>query len=281
MVNPICVDWQITSKCSRGCNYCYGPIRIEDLTFDDAQKVVDNLKEIGSKMISLTGGEPLERDNIDKVMQFIVNRGLNLGQFTNCDFYCTHRDAIFRYVKTLSIPIEGSNSSIHDGLRGKGNFSSVIEALTDCYEESKINLQIGTVLTKSNIADLPNVERILIPFEKRILFWKIYEMIDYGNVKDNNLKIEKRFFEENIFPKLGFNFPKDKIIFNTLEKRNRSYFLLAPDGEAFIPILDSKPKTCSLGNILEEPKNVKERWSKIVDVCQYSKPYRCVFRKDL
>ena len=70
MANPICADWQITSRCSRTCNYCYGPTGVEDLTFYDAKKVVDTLKEIGVKMISLTGGEPLERNDIDKVIHF-------------------------------------------------------------------------------------------------------------------------------------------------------------------------------------------------------------------
>lgn len=282
MVDPICVDWQITSECSRNCSYCYGPSKMKgELSSQNAKRVVDNLQKIGTKMISLTGGEPLARNDVDQIMQYIVNQGFTLGLVTNCDFYQLHQKAIFSCVKFLSIPIEGSNPLIHDSLRGKGNYSAAISALSNSYQESDINLLIGTVLTKNNVADLINIEKLICPYEKRIRFWKIYEMIDYNGDIDIKQKVERNFFEESIFPKLGSHFPKEKIIFDSLEKRSRSYFLIRPDGEAFMPILDLKPSISLMGNVLDEPEKVMACWNMLVDAAQYRKPYRCLLRKDL
>ncbi len=66
-----------------------------------------------------------------------------------------------------------------------------------------------------------------------------------------------------------------------METRNRGYFLIKPNGDVFIPILNKiPPEEYIIGNILIDPEKVITNWKKNVDFESYAKPYRSIFRKD-
>jgi len=281
MIDPVVVDWQITSRCTRNCGFCFGPKNEPDLSYRDTLKVVGNLKNLGTKGIELTGGEPLMRTDIDEIIRHIKKLKIAMCLFTNCDLYIKHRKAIFENVNVLGIPIEGSNEDVHDRLRGKDSFVAVMHALEDAYSNSEAKFQICTVVTAQNYLNLASVEHILHPFEDRIILWKLYELIKYPQKGQNNeFEIGKKVFDKYCMPKLGRRFDKNKIVFDTLKKRNKSYFLMKPNGDVFVPLLGLHPTEFCVGNLLTEPQKTKENWNKWVNPEGYAKPYRSVFRKD-
>lgn len=282
-MDPIIVDWQITSRCTRKCEFCYGPKTEPELSTKETLKAIEVFKSLGVKVIGITGGEPLTRTDIVEVLKYIKDNGMAICLSTNCDLYIKYRDAVLNYVDALGIPIEGSNKSIHDDLRGKGSFEAVISALRDAYYNGNAKFRIGTVLTNRNYFDLKNIEFILSQFKDKIVYWKLYEFIIYPSKCQNvNLAIIKlRPPEKNMYSVLGKSLGKEKIFFDTLEKRNRSYFLIKPNGDVFIPILNKTPsEEFVVGNILENPEKAKENWNKYIDCKGYIEPHRCIFRKD-
>lgn len=279
-MNPTVVEWQVTSKCNRVCDFCFGPKDLPELSLEEVTKMIDILKSMGTKVIGLTGGEPLMRPDIVTIFQVINQAKMGICLFTNCDFFKRYRKAISAYVDVLCIPIDGSQVT-HDRMRGKGSFKRVTDALRDVFLEKKLCFQVGTVVTTQNYFDIASVEGILSPYKERIILWKLYELICYpARSQYASLHVDNHFFEKEILPKLGGTFDKDKIIFDTIKTRNKGYFLMKPNGDVFVPILDSRPAEGKIGNILTEPEAIRARWNEIVDVANYVKPERCPIRKD-
>ncbi|MCX6374918.1 MAG: radical SAM protein, partial [Armatimonadetes bacterium] len=64
---PIVV-WNMTRRCNLACIHCYADSANRDypneLTGDEAQRMIRDLGEFGAPVILFSGGEPLMRDDI-------------------------------------------------------------------------------------------------------------------------------------------------------------------------------------------------------------------------
>lgn len=71
--------------CNLRCSYCdtsYA-LSIKDGTEMTIEQILDEVKKIGYKNITLTGGEPLIHKNVDKLIDKLIENGYNLNIETN------------------------------------------------------------------------------------------------------------------------------------------------------------------------------------------------------
>jgi len=286
MMKPKIIDWQVTNKCTRKCSFCYGPTKNEEpLSWSNIKCLIDKFIELGAEVVGVTGGEALLHESIADILHYLKSNNLRIGLNTNCDLYSLHRDLIIDVVDALELPLEASTKAIHDRLRGENSFSNVIEAIDDSYKNTNIIYRIGTVLVRDNFNELRKIENILRKYSDRIMYWKIYQYINYSNKKMKSCSVEMPSFnelKENFFSKLPENnMGTDKIIFDSHEMRNRSYFLVKPNGTAFIPILENNDCVeLEIGNlIVNSTEEILTKWNQVIDKAHYTNCERCIFRK--
>ena len=66
--SPLTVGWSLTNRCNHECKYCGIPnVKSNELTTEQIFSIIDELSELGTKIIQFTGGEPLLRDDIGKI----------------------------------------------------------------------------------------------------------------------------------------------------------------------------------------------------------------------
>lgn len=279
----VSIDWQITSKCNRNCNFCFGPKNTNnELNTKEAIKLIGIFENLGIKVVGITGGEPLLRDDIAMILKELYERGIYIYLSTNCDFYKKYRKEILKYVSIIGIPVESRNEEIHDRLRGKGNFEKINFAIDDISQYNEMIFNVGTIISNKNYLNLKEIEYFLSKYKDNIGYWKLYEMIQYNRIKDNNDIIYMDFNEHKyIFNYLGEFLDSDKIVLYTLDKRNRSYLLIKPNGDVFVPILDkNNPKEFVVGNFLKNPlEEIINNWNREVSYKDYMKDYRIVINK--
>jgi sulfatase maturation enzyme AslB (radical SAM superfamily) len=71
-VIPIYASFSITNKCMYHCWHCYiHNLKEEDMSTEDAEKIVRKLQELGTSVIAFTGGEPLVRKDICEIISNI------------------------------------------------------------------------------------------------------------------------------------------------------------------------------------------------------------------
>jgi len=277
---PEIVCWRITSKCNRSCPFCFRPDRREVST-KEVYKIIDNLAKYGVRGIGITGGEPLLRKDIVKILKYIWEKDIKICLATNMDLYSKYQEFINKYITTIGIPIEGSTKEIHDSLRGSGNFHNVINAIDKIYKKSKLEMYFSTVLTKENVEDLINIEDLLAEYQDKIAYWKIYNIIDYSDrsfqsMRGNNISDAKI---KRVISKLGKKLGKNKIFYLSPNDRSEASLLINPDGEVVVPInKKSKTKDFVLGNLLKEKADkIFNNWSKAVDYNKYV-CHKCALR---
>ena len=277
---PEIVCWRITSKCNRSCPFCFRPDRREVST-KEVYKIIDNLAKYGVRGIGITGGEPLLRKDIVKILKYIWEKDIKICLATNMDLYSKYQEFINKYITTIGIPIEGSTKEIHDSLRGSGNFHNVINAIDKIYKKSKLEMYFSTVLTKENVEDLIKIEDLLAEYQNRIAYWKIYKIIDYSDrsfqsMRGNNISDAKI---KRVISKLGKKLGKNKILYLSPNDRSEASLLINPDGEVVVPInKKSKTKDFVLGNLLKEKADkIFNNWSKAVDYNKYV-CHKCALR---
>jgi len=269
------VDWQIISKCNRSCPYCYGPLSIDELSIDKIYKIIDKLVYNGVKQLGITGGEPLIHPYISEIINYSFDSGLKIYLSTNCDYYSKYSELIKEKVSIIGIPIDGSNAKTHDLNRGTQNFKSVLNAANDIYNSKcTTKIKFGTVVTVDNCNELLKIEKIISKYNSKIIFWKLYELISYERNKSKvaPIKCSMQLYTS----KLGQYIDINKIIFDTIDKRDKSYFFLKPNGDVFIPQLSKNiSQERIIGNILYDNfESIALKFNELVDICGYFKNYR-------
>lgn len=261
------VDWQILSACNRRCAYCFGPETTEIMPLHRIKDIINALAASGVRQLGITGGEPLLHPNIEEILSHIHDQGMRIYLSTNCDRYVRCRDVIRDTVSIIGIPLDGADQDTHDSPRGTGSFDAVTHAIEDIHRSGVVKIKVGTVVTRRNINDLSRIGCLLKPFENSIHLWKLYEPIAYAR---NAAAIRRLRCPEELsrFDKAALQLQSEKIIIDTKEKRDRSYFFIRPDGKVFVPLLrGDHPQEQVIGDLLtESPSTVYRRFTDVADM---------------
>ncbi len=126
------VTLAVTNRCHYDCWHCYNAGRSEaDLPLETLHRVGAELQEKGAVLVTLTGGEPLLRDDLERIVERFDERScLILG--TTGDGFTVDRARRLRDAGLfgVGISLDSTHEEEHDRLRGKeGAFRAALEAL--------------------------------------------------------------------------------------------------------------------------------------------------------
>ena len=85
-LSPINVTWELTLACNLRCKHCgsaAGKCRSNELSLDRSLKLCDELNEIGTKEVTLIGGEPLISDKWFPIAKKLNNFGIKINFVSN------------------------------------------------------------------------------------------------------------------------------------------------------------------------------------------------------
>ena len=163
---PILVVWNFTWACNLRCKHCYasaGPKpRPNELTTAEALRTVGKLADAGVTIIAFSGGEPLMRKDIFRVLEVAKDYGVYTALATNGtlitkDVAKRLRELELYYVE---ISIDGADPETHDAFRGvPGAFEAAIRGVRNCVAEG-IWTQVAMTMTRLNVAELPAMIRL-------------------------------------------------------------------------------------------------------------------------
>lgn len=152
---PIIVNWAITGKCNLRCTHCYGSygtVQKDELPTEQVLKIIDEAVSLGTRRITIEGGEPLVRKDIVQIIDYINKKGLECSLCTNGVLLDRYISEIKNKVDLVIFSIDGKEEN-HNKVRGKDNFKKVISAI-ELAKKNNLRTLIFSTLLDENIDDV-------------------------------------------------------------------------------------------------------------------------------
>lgn len=151
---PFYLDMRLTNRCNNKCMYCEIPSKYKnkrEMTTKEIFNLIDKVEKYCCYIV-LSGGEPLLREDIGEIIDYIQSKdGIYCVLVSNGKLVPEKIDQIKR-VDELVISLDGPKK-INDKLRGKGSYDVAIKTIKTA-NQARIKVVTNTVLTKENINDL-------------------------------------------------------------------------------------------------------------------------------
>ncbi|MFX1394258.1 MAG: radical SAM protein [Promethearchaeota archaeon] len=153
---PIITIWSITHKCNLSCNHCYVPQtnELEELSYKDVIKIIDQLSESKNLVLGLSGGEPLLHKDIFKIIEYASKKRMTIALASNAILIdeIKAKDLANAGVEYIQVSIDGLQD-VHDAIRGKGAFNKAINGIKNCIKVG-IYVSMDVVITKLNVVQI-------------------------------------------------------------------------------------------------------------------------------
>ena len=160
---PRLIFWELTKGCNLRCIHCRASATElsspSDLSTQAARDIIDQIAEVSSPILVLSGGEPLFRSDIFQLARYGTDKGLRVALATNGTLVTKQvAQKIFDSgVKRVAISLDGSDAATHDTFRGiPGAFDAAITGFRNL-KELGMSVQINTTIARHNAHQLPLV----------------------------------------------------------------------------------------------------------------------------
>lgn len=162
------VAWEVTRTCNLACLHCRAasvdrPYEGE-LSTEEAFRLMDQIAEVGSPIIILTGGEPLLRPDIFEIASYGTEKGFRMTMAVNGTLVTPEIAQKMKDsgIKRVSVSIDGSTSESHDSFRRvPGAFERAVEGI-GVLKSYGVPFQINTTITAQNLHELEKIHELAI-----------------------------------------------------------------------------------------------------------------------
>jgi MoaA/NifB/PqqE/SkfB family radical SAM enzyme len=139
------IELAITYKCNYNCCYCSAADfnKNNELSFDEIKKLIDDASKMGLCLISITGGEPILRKDLNEIIAYAKTKKVSCTMFTNASLLteAKARELKKAGLMRLLVTYYGGNSQTFDEFTNHlGDFNLVRENVE---RAKKIGLNIG------------------------------------------------------------------------------------------------------------------------------------------
>lgn len=202
---PFLVIWEVTQACDLACLHCRAqaqPLALPgELTHDQGLDVIDQVAELGTPILVLSGGDPLKRKDLLPLLRYGKKKGLRMGTIPAATPLLT-REVVVALKETgldqMALSLDAPSAAAHDQFRQvPGAYAKTMEAIQWAHEV-KLPLQINTVIGRHNFGQLDEMIEKIKSFG--VVFWEVFFLVPVGRGHEVN-DISAQQYEE-VFEKL-------------------------------------------------------------------------------
>ncbi len=198
---PRLIAFEVTRGCNLKCVHCRASAQDcldpLELTTQECKVFLGQVREVGSPIVILTGGEPLLRKDIFEIAEYGHGLGLKMVMATNGTLLSPEIVSRLKAVgiKRVSVSIDGHDAKTHDGFRKvEGAFERAMDGI-QCLREMGMEFQINTTITRENVDCLKEITDLALKMGAAA--HHIFLLVPVGRGKEiAELSIEANEYEE-------------------------------------------------------------------------------------
>lgn len=182
---PAVVIWEVTQACGLSCVHCRAEARPwrdpQELSTEEGLRLIDQVAESGAPLLVLTGGDPMERTDLERFVSHGVSRGLHMALSPSATAKAT-RSALLGLKKAglhrVAVSLDSHLEEKHDAFRRvAGSYRRTLDLARDA-REIGLPLQIGTTISNLNAGDLEAMARTV--GELGVVLWSVFFLVPTG-----------------------------------------------------------------------------------------------------
>ncbi len=184
---PVTCVWETTLRCNYRCRHCgsrAGKKRGEELTFEQAKGMIEELASLGCKRVILGGGEPLLRNDIKTIAQEIKKNRMKVSMISNGFLIPAKIDMVEAMdLYSIGLSIDGLERT-HNYLRDNNkSFRRVMESIT-LIRKRRLFLDIY-IITQLNQMMFSEMEELYAIVDSLgVTGWQLQLTNDMGRAED-------------------------------------------------------------------------------------------------
>lgn len=185
------VAWEITRSCPLRCVHCRAEAQTrrhpDELTTGEGLDLIADAAAMGTRVMVITGGDPLARGDVFELLAAIRRAGMHAGFSPSVTARLTP-DRLSRAVEagagTVHLSLDGADPDSHDGFRGvRGAYRRTMAAMTTAVELG-VRVQVGTTVCRRTVGELG---RLAEQLPAGISLWSLFFLVPTGRAAREDL----------------------------------------------------------------------------------------------
>jgi AdoMet-dependent heme synthase len=182
---PFLVIWETTQSCALACRHCRAsasPGRDPlELTTEEGKRVVREVAEMGTPLLVLSGGDPVNRPDLLELVRYAKSQGLRIATIpaaTDCLTKDLVRGLKQAGLDQVALSLEFPDADRHDAFRGvPGAFARTLEAVAWAHAE-ELPLQINTTVCGETAPHFEKMAEFVQGLD--VVFWEVFFLVPTG-----------------------------------------------------------------------------------------------------
>lgn len=189
---PVLVIWEMTRACALSCKHCRAeaiPYRNRgELSTNEAFALVAEIAAAGAHLLVLSGGDPLMRDDVYKIVEYGQTLGLKVAVSPSATGRL-NAEALRRLyaagAQSISLSLDAPDDANHDAFRGvRGSFDRTIRAAEEA-RRIGLDVQINTTLSRVNHEWIEEFVPLLTSLE--VAIWTVFSLVPVGRATQESM----------------------------------------------------------------------------------------------
>ena len=191
-LSPFTIAWELTRACAFACRHCRAEAQPKrnpnELTTEEAFRLIDQIKEFGDPILVVTGGDPMMRQDLFDILRYASGKGLRTSLTPTTTRLVTVeklRQVKAAGVRRVAVSIDGPSAEAHDAFRGfQGSFEMALQ-IARMVGEAGLSLQINTTVSRFNVDRLD--EFIDLVSTLNAVQWSLFFLVPTGRALSGDM----------------------------------------------------------------------------------------------
>jgi len=165
---PLEGNIDLTYRCNNNCRHCWlwlpavSPEQKNELTFEEIRRIVAEARSMGCQKWTISGGEPMLREDFPEIFDHITRNSLGYSLNTNGTLITPRIARLMKRKGKKWVALYGATADVHDHItRNPGSFEAFQRGVA-CLKEAGTDFVVQIIPMKDNYHQIEDMKKLAL-----------------------------------------------------------------------------------------------------------------------